>query len=487
MLRHIRPSEIEGDPDVQVVLFKTSLNVGWDCPRAETMMSFRRANDPTNIAQLVGRMVRTPLARRIKENDHLNSVALYLPHYNRTEVSGIVKYLTESGEAAAGSRIETEEPVTLSRATGTDAIFAALENIPSYVVPRSRKTTQVRRLVRLARQLAMDGIDPDAEEREKQGLVAILLVERERVKDDTEFREVAAANGKLVMQRVEWQVYESAIEEGADVTVDVSRENVDDLFAAAGRKLGEGLHVAYLRHRARRDKIAATAGKLEVTALAWRQEVGQKLETHARSRVSALLASHATAIKTTPEASQIEYDVIRGLSDEPEKTLLSLPNKIDVPPKPTKYAKHIYTDEAGEAPLHLGTWELATLEEEQRRNTYLGFLRNFDRKDWSLVVPYKKAGDPKPIYPDFLFFRQGREGKVIVDLIDPHNVGLEDSVDKAHGLALYAREHGRDFGRIELVIFNNDTLCRLDFQDEITRQKVLQATTSAHLKALFLA
>jgi hypothetical protein len=40
---------------------------------------------------------------------------------------------------------------------------------------------------------------------------------------------------------------------------------------------------------------------------------------------------------------------------------------------------------------------------------------------------------------------------------------------------------------IELVILNNDALCRLDFQDEITRQKVLQATTSAHLKALFLA
>jgi type III restriction enzyme len=44
-------------------------------------MSFRRALDYTRIAQLVGRLVRTPLARCILANDFHNSVALYLPHY----------------------------------------------------------------------------------------------------------------------------------------------------------------------------------------------------------------------------------------------------------------------------------------------------------------------------------------------------------------------------------------------------------------------
>ena len=38
------------------------------CPRAETMMSFRRAEDYTYIAQLLGRVIRTPLARRVATN-----------------------------------------------------------------------------------------------------------------------------------------------------------------------------------------------------------------------------------------------------------------------------------------------------------------------------------------------------------------------------------------------------------------------------------
>ena len=46
------------------------------------MMSFRKAIDATLIAQLVGRMVRTPLARRVSSNEFLNRVSLYLPHFD---------------------------------------------------------------------------------------------------------------------------------------------------------------------------------------------------------------------------------------------------------------------------------------------------------------------------------------------------------------------------------------------------------------------
>ena len=43
-------------------------------------MSFRPAQDETHITQLLGRMVRTPLARRVPGNDLLNSVECVLPH-----------------------------------------------------------------------------------------------------------------------------------------------------------------------------------------------------------------------------------------------------------------------------------------------------------------------------------------------------------------------------------------------------------------------
>ncbi len=57
---HVAPSKISADERI----------TGWDCPRAEVMVSFRTAKDETNIAQLIGRMVRAPLARRIDLNEH---------------------------------------------------------------------------------------------------------------------------------------------------------------------------------------------------------------------------------------------------------------------------------------------------------------------------------------------------------------------------------------------------------------------------------
>ena len=45
VLRKIDASKIQDDSDVRVVFFKTALTTGWDCPRAEVMMSFRKAVD----------------------------------------------------------------------------------------------------------------------------------------------------------------------------------------------------------------------------------------------------------------------------------------------------------------------------------------------------------------------------------------------------------------------------------------------------------
>lgn len=39
---HIEPSDIAENRKVKLVLFKENLSTGWDCPRAETMMSFRQ-------------------------------------------------------------------------------------------------------------------------------------------------------------------------------------------------------------------------------------------------------------------------------------------------------------------------------------------------------------------------------------------------------------------------------------------------------------
>ena len=100
---HIEPSAIADDRRIKVVLFKENLSTGWDCPRAETMMSFRRAEDATYVAQLLGRMVRTPLQCHVLVDDSLNDVRLFLPYFNRGTVQKVIDEL----QAAEGGEIPT--------------------------------------------------------------------------------------------------------------------------------------------------------------------------------------------------------------------------------------------------------------------------------------------------------------------------------------------------------------------------------------------
>lgn len=93
---HVEPTSIAGDRNIKVVLFKENLSTGWDCPRAETMMSFRRAEDYTYIAQLLGRMIRTPLQCHVNVDDSLNEVKLYLPYYNAETVDKVIEELRSS-------------------------------------------------------------------------------------------------------------------------------------------------------------------------------------------------------------------------------------------------------------------------------------------------------------------------------------------------------------------------------------------------------
>ncbi len=97
---YIEPAAISSNKDIKVVFFKDSLSTGWDCPRAETMMSFRHASDSTYVAQLLGRMIRTPMQMRIEKDETLNDVKLFLPHFDKDTVSAVIEALKniEGGE-----------------------------------------------------------------------------------------------------------------------------------------------------------------------------------------------------------------------------------------------------------------------------------------------------------------------------------------------------------------------------------------------------
>jgi len=197
-IRRIDASRIQDDETARVVLFKTALSTGWDCPRAEVMMSFRKAIDHTLIAQLVGRMIRTPLARRINSYEMLNTVELYLPHYDRANLEKILEELRNpDAEDRPATEVTTERPVSYERNKSMAEAFEVLKELKSAIFSNPSTLSPVRRLLRMAFFLTGDKLDEDAYERERGDLVKILLRHRDtRWKDKEDWASVIRRQAK---------------------------------------------------------------------------------------------------------------------------------------------------------------------------------------------------------------------------------------------------------------------------------------------------
>ena len=84
------------------------------------------------------------------------------------------------------------------------------------------------------------------------------------------------------------------------------------------------------------------------------------------------------------------------------------------------------------------------------RKDLVGWIRNPDRKPWSICVPYEMGKGFKGCYPDFLIVRKEHR-RVYADIVDPHLLTFEDAWHRAKGLAKYAARHADQFGRIEMI------------------------------------
>src|SRR5699024_5527588 len=122
---------------------------GWDCPRAEVLVSFQGKDSYTEIAQLIGRLVRTPLAKRIDGgDDRLNEVVAYLPGFRTEHVVRVVNALTED------ETVQTEiliAPEACGRSKSVPGeLFDLLDTLPSYKRPKGSHRTRTAQLMDLA-------------------------------------------------------------------------------------------------------------------------------------------------------------------------------------------------------------------------------------------------------------------------------------------------------------------------------------------------
>jgi type III restriction enzyme len=488
-VRYLAPSDIQDDEDVRVVLFKQSLTTGWDCPRAEVMMSFRRAVDKTVIAQLVGRMVRTPLARAVSGSDFLNTVSLYLPYYNNKALNEVIDYLSKP-DAQAGIPMRVQKGAdleVLKRNAKTKAAFEAAQSLPTVRVTRATKQSNVRRLLKLGRLLAWDKLDPDAPKNLVAALVAALVDEHKRVAKTKAFKERVDQAAVIDVRAVTVGYGEKTPTSEHMTALTAVPENVDHAFAECGRLLGGGLHAAYLNAVADDKKAPPVSRiKLELYALLQNPEVIERVEADAGKVLRDTDQKYRVAIRKLPDDHRSLYREVRRQAARPEAEDWDLRDSIEVAKDDSQAReKHLYSRPDGSFSCKLNAWEEKVLDEALAERGVAGWLRNDPRKEWSFSVAYEKGGEARPMYPDLLVFRRDGPG-ILCDIYEPHSLAYEDSVAKAKGLAEFARDHGDKFGRIQLIAeLKKGTFKRLRLDEMDIRDKVLAVDGADHLLELF--
>ena len=448
-VRRIEASRIEEDRDIGVVLFKMSLSTGWDCPRAEVMMSFRRAHDHTYIAQLLGRMVRTPLARRIEADSALNDVHLYLPHYDQSTVESVIQALENVEDVPPSETGSSRELVTLHRRDGMEEVFEALHTLVTYRVNAVRKQTALRRLMGLGRRLTHARIDEKAQDTVTRGIVEKMADEVQRLRDAGELEERIRQITEIDLKTIAVEHGTGVPEDRGEYTIETASADIDRHFEHAGRLLGNGLHMEYWKAQSDRNSDDV---KAEVLALTQDHKGMERLETFANGEFNALYDKHRRSIGRLKEEGQQHFRRLRLAAVDPQTIPWTLPETIDFrrSPDAPEYDRHLFLEEDGRFRAELGSWEQEVMQEELANASVIGWLRNVDRKPWSLEIPYRVQGSVKPMFPDLLVVRKDSEG-FSFDILEPHDPSLKDNAAKAVGLADFAEDHWALFSRIQLI------------------------------------
>ncbi len=463
----IEPQRVQDETHVRVLVAKDAISTGWDCPRAEVLVSFRPARDNTHITQLLGRMVRNPLARRIPGDERLNAVDCILPFFDRTTAVKVVRFLTGDLESMPGGEkkavIDAQElgPNPAVRAD----VWEVWEALPTQTLPQ-RGARPVKRLVALAQALSADAVLPGALRRVDEELHRILDAYSLRYSDkletairdvwDVHIKEIEGRFGKSGLSYAEF------VERADDRAIRTG-------FEAAKKAFGADVAQSYVNHVAGPDSAGTDDSELRAAyvraaALATVKEVRDKVDAEALELTRSLFDQHRVAIKQLSDIRQQEYEDIRAMATEPQRGVLRRPrNRIEAFTVvdeggqlvfAPRFPLHLLANEAGEFPLtSLNSWECMVVSAELARPGVRGWYRNPSRAAVdSLGIAYRDdgTGNWRSMHPDFLFFSDVG-GKVVASIVDPHGHHLEDALMKMKALAAFADKFGDAFHRIEAV------------------------------------
>lgn len=495
---YISPERVQESTWVRVLIAKDAISTGWDCPRAEVMVSFRPAKDRTHITQLLGRMVRTPLARRIPGNERLNAVDCLLPFFDAQSVKDVAKALMsggDGGEELPGRRVLVNPDEMKPNPGIPEEVWDKLLSLPSQSLPK-RQAKPVKRLTSLAHELAADGLLPEAGKKAHAEMHKVLNAARERYKSEIAKarKTVMTVEGKSL--KTDLETREMSFDdflEAADFAV------IDDAYRRAGRTISPDLATSYSEALAKAEgddddpEAALIEARVTVAALGLVPEVKEYLESEAESLANKWLTKHRIEIKSLSDERQEVYRQIREMSAHPLDVDLAKPTSWMQPttvreadgsetPLP-RFERHLLCAGDGMFPEDFNSWEGDVLSAELKRAGTIAWYRNPSRASQdSLGVTYEDGGDVKIVRPDFIFFAKLADGSIAADIVDPHGTQFGDSIPKLKGLAKYAATYGETFRRIDAIAKEGEGFRVLDLKEEAVRAAVESATS---VKALY--
>lgn len=496
LVPHISPELVERSRHIRVLFAKDAISTGWDCPRAEVLVSFRPAQDETHITQLLGRMVRAPLARRIPGNDRLNSVECLLPHFNRDTAKGVVEVLLgrrEGVEDEAGGTGGGEGRRVLASAIDMQPnpaipskVWEVFDGLPSQTLPR-KVVKPMRRLLALAHALARDQILKGARHLALTDLSAILdgLMARHRAKIDEIVKRIQSVSGETLVVGLGRSDAEPRVEAFTEVA---DSRTVDADFKAAGRVLSRELAVKYADRIAVADEYddGLYDAQCRIAALSQIESIAGELDAHADTAARAWLDKFRVEIKGLSDERREVYNDIRAMAATPARTEIARPairaeNTLDDEGKLLDVAPlHLMSDSQGNFPIGaLNNWERRVLADEMKRAGFLAWYRNPARASSdSLAVAYRDGtGAWRRMCPDFVFFHE-ISGRVRASVVDPHGHHLGDALAKLKGLAVFAAAFGEEFFRIEAISQVGEDLKVLDLKEQSVR-RLLETASDA--------
>lgn len=495
---YIPPERVQESTWVRILIAKDAISTGWDCPRAEVMVSFRPARDKTHITQLLGRMVRTPLARRIPGNERLNSVDCLLPFFDEASVKDVAKALMSGGDGSddlPGRRVLINPVELKPNPSIPEPVWDKLLSLPSQSLPK-RHARPVKRLTSLAHELAVDGLLEDAGKAAHAEMHKVLDGAKARYKAEIESarKSVLTVEGKSLKADLKGggMSFDDFLEK-ADYAV------IEDAYRRSGRAISPDLATSYSDYLARSEgdaddmEAALIDAHVTIGALGLVPGIRETLEAEAEKLANQWLTRFRVDIKNLSDERQDVYRQIREMSANPMDVDLARPTSWMQPttireangsetPLPS-FEGHMLCDEHGMFPEDFNFWEGEVVKSELARAGAVAWYRNPSRASQdSLGIIYEDGGEPRIVRPDFVFFVQQDDGTVAADIVDPHGIQFSDAMPKLKGLAQYAERFGDQYRRIEAVAKIGDRFRILDLKEAATRASV---STTATIKALY--